>query len=226
MTTLDDQNKRSFLIWGAGGHSKVVGDLVRSLGHRVVGHVALEEVGREVGATGAEIVISQEDFLEHLDRNDEGELPFGADSMAVAIGDNAIRLRFVQKFSREVCPPLVHPSALVSTSATLASGTVVFPNAVVNADADLGEAVIVNTGAVVEHDCHIGTASHLSPNATISGESSVGEHCWIGAGATVIHGVHIGRSTTIGAGAVVISDIPQGVTAVGNPVRILEEESS
>lgn len=225
MTTSDSDSERNFLIWGAGGHSKVVADLARSLGHRVVGHVALENVGGEVGTTGAKVVMSQEDFSSHLDEHGEERLPHGADSMAVAIGDNATRLRFVQMFSADVCPPLVHPSAVVSPSSTLGSGTVVFANAVVNADARLGDAVIVNTEALVEHDCEIGTGTHLSPNASVCGESRVGAHCWIGAGATVIHCVKVGESTTIGAGAVVIDHLPSHVTAVGNPARVLESDS-
>jgi acetyltransferase EpsM len=39
----------------------------------------------------------------------------------------------------------------------------------------------------------------------------------------VIQGIRIGRWCTIGAGAVVIRDIPDNVTAVGNPTYILNK---
>lgn len=49
----------------------------------------------------------------------------------------------------------------------------------------------------------------------------IGEHCWIGASAVVL--ADVGERTIIGAGAVVTKPIPAGVTAVGNPARVLGE---
>ncbi len=51
----------------------------------------------------------------------------------------------------------------------------------------------------------------------------VGNHCWIGAGTTIVGGVTIGDGTTVGAGSVVTKDLPSGVLAVGNPVRIVRQ---
>jgi acetyltransferase-like isoleucine patch superfamily enzyme len=52
-------------------------------------------------------------------------------------------------------------------------------------------------------------------------EIEIGPDCWIGASAVIMAAV--GAGTTIGAGAVVVKDIPPGVTAVGNPARVLGE---
>ena len=48
----------------------------------------------------------------------------------------------------------------------------------------------------------------------------IGADCWIGASAIIM--ADVGPGTTIGAGAVVTHPIPAGVTAVGNPARLLE----
>lgn len=48
---------------------------------------------------------------------------------------------------------------------------------------------------------------------------SIGADCWIGTHAVIL--APVGERTTIGAGAVVVKPIPAGVTAVGNPARIL-----
>jgi acetyltransferase-like isoleucine patch superfamily enzyme len=50
---------------------------------------------------------------------------------------------------------------------------------------------------------------------------TVGAGAWLGAGVKVLDGVHIGDRAVIGAGAVVRTDIPDGVTAVGIPARIV-----
>lgn len=49
----------------------------------------------------------------------------------------------------------------------------------------------------------------------------VGARSWLGGGAIVLPGVTIGSDVVVGAGAVVTRSIPDGVTAVGNPCRVI-----
>ena len=49
----------------------------------------------------------------------------------------------------------------------------------------------------------------------------IGGSSWIGIGSTVIQQVCIGFDVTVGAGSVVISDLPNSVTAVGVPARVV-----
>ena len=53
-------------------------------------------------------------------------------------------------------------------------------------------------------------------------ELKLGEGTHIGAGATIIPGITIGRWVTVGAGAVIIKDVPDNVTIVGNPGKIVK----
>ena len=48
----------------------------------------------------------------------------------------------------------------------------------------------------------------------------IGRNVWIGGGAIILPGVSIGDDAIIGAGSVVTRDVPEGVTAVGNPARV------
>ena len=49
----------------------------------------------------------------------------------------------------------------------------------------------------------------------------IGANVWIGTGAIVLPGISIGDDAIIGAGSVVTRDVPRGVTALGNPARII-----
>ncbi|MCP4398008.1 MAG: serine acetyltransferase, partial [bacterium] len=60
--------------------------------------------------------------------------------------------------------------------------------------------------------------------AHLCGGVSVGKRVFIGAGATIIPNINIGRDAVIGAGATVICDIPDEVTVVGTPARIVRRE--
>ena len=209
--------RRRFLIWGAGGHGQVVADLVRACGHELVGFVDADAAKRDrvVEPGGARVVLHEQELMSSV-RSGEG-YPDGVDAVALAIGDNGMRLSCLRVLGSLCAPALVHPSAVVSPSASIGRGGVVFPAAVVNPGARLGEAVIVNSGAVVEHDCDLAQGVHISPNATLAGRVRVGARTWVGAGATVIQNITIGADAVVGAGAVVIRDVPDAITVAGVP---------
>jgi UDP-perosamine 4-acetyltransferase len=207
------------LIWGAGGHGKVVADLVRALGHELAGYVDADagRLGATVEPGGGRVVMSQDELLRLLE--DERRLPDGIDAVVPAVGDNAARLRCLRRLGTFCAPALAHPAAVVSPSARLGAGTVVLAGAVINAAARIGAAVIVNSGAIVEHDCLIGDGAHLSPRAALAGGVRAGERCWVGIGASVIQGVTIGAGSMVGAGAAVVRDVEDGTTVVGVPAK-------
>jgi len=213
------------LIWGGGGHGKVVADLVRSRGWNVAGFVDRnpEKLGTVVEPGGARVVIGEADLCRSL--RSSASLPEDATVIAFGIGDNAARLRCARLLMEfrdaSLMAVLVHPSAFVSTSATLLEGTVVLAGAVINADAFVGRAVIVNSGAIVEHDCEIGDGTHIAPGATLTGGVRVGEACLIGARAVVLPGVVVQDGATVGAGAVVNRDVPARACVAGVPARVL-----
>ena len=147
-------------------------------------------------------------------------------SVIVAIGDPYKRLSWLQRL-REVgyeVPVLIHPTAWVSPSAVLGAGTVIFAHSSVQSNAAVGSGVILNTGCSVDHDAVLGDCVHICPGAHLAGQVRVGSSSWIGIGSSVIQQITIGEGVTVGAGAAVIDDLPDFVTAVGVPARILERE--
>jgi len=119
-------------------------------------------------------------------------------------------------------PTLVHPSAHVSSSATLGAGVQVLPRASVGPGARLGQGALVNTGAIVEHDANVGDFSVVDPGAVLTGRVSVGQAAEIGSGAVLIPDVVVGSGAIIGAGAVVIRPVAEDETVVGVPARPID----
>jgi sugar O-acyltransferase (sialic acid O-acetyltransferase NeuD family) len=208
------QTSRELVVYGAGGHARVVADLVLALGHRLLGFLD-DTVAPGTSVLGAR-VLGNSLWL-------EGRKGVG---VALGIGDNRLRAHTYQLALAQGadCPSLVHPRATVSLSASLGAGTCVMAGAVVNPEAEVGLGVIVNTGAVIEHECPVGDFAHLSPNATLGGRARVGAFAHLGLCACVLPGVSVGEATTVGAGAVVNRDLPSRVVAVGVPARILQEK--
>ena len=204
------------LIIGGGGFSAEVADLVRTLGHTVVGYYDAQPSGPTGYGDDAPPI-----------RNTLDE--WDAAAAAWAIGDGAVRNRFKATVARRFeLPVFVHPSASVSPSAEIGQGSLIMQNVVVNANARVGSDTILNVACCVAHDCSVGDFVHLAPGVQMGGGSSVGEGVFCGTNSTILPGTAIGEWSTCGAGAVVTSDIPARSVAVGVPARVVRrlEESA
>ncbi len=205
----------SLVLLGGGGHAAVVAEAARTCGWTIVGYLddgPATEAARLVG-------------LHHLGAiHDLDRFPPAALGHA-AVGDGALRRRWLDALGDLVAPAIIHESAVVSPSATLAEGSFIGPRAVVNARANVGRGVVVNSGAIVEHDCVLGAFCHIGPGAALGGAATVGEEATIGLNASVLRHVRIGASATLGAGGVAVRDLPEGVTAVGIPAREFAQTS-
>lgn len=142
-----------------------------------------------------------------------------------SVGDTTIR-RGICRMLKELglhIPVIIDPSAAVARDAEIREGAFVGKRAVVNAGTVVGECAIINTGALVEHDCRIGDFAHVSPGAILCGQVELGADSHVGAGSVVRQLITIGEHALIGAGSVVVKDIPDHVTAFGNPCRIVKK---
>ena len=202
-------NGCSLVLLGGGGHAAVVAEAARSAGWTLSGYLddaQDTEAARHLG-------------LQRLGAiSDIERIPSTALGHA-AIGDSKLRRRWLDALGDRAAPAIIHKTAVVSPSASLAQGSFVGPRAVVNAGAVVGRGVIVNTAAIVEHDCVLEAFCHVAPGAAMGGAAVAGEQSTIGLNASVLPGVRIGASATLGAGAVAVTDLPDGATGVGIPAR-------
>jgi len=206
----------ALLILAAGGHAKVVAETALAAGAAT--RIAFLDDRPLNPVLGWPVLGPLEQALEP---SIQEQFP----AALVAIGHSATRLRWLAQLhiAGYELPLLIHPSAWVSPSAQIGPGSVLFAHATVQAQAVMGTGAILNTGCSVDHDAQLAYGVHICPGARIAGEVHVGARSWIGIGATVIQQVRIGADVTVGAGAAVVRDLPDGVTAVGVPARVLTQ---
>jgi sugar O-acyltransferase (sialic acid O-acetyltransferase NeuD family) len=198
-------------LYGAGGHSKVITDILNSLGISVIG--MFDDNPPAVKYKPMEV----RDGIRLLG---EGFPTLDA-PLIISVGNNARRAELAALIDATY-GTAIHGTAIVSAKATVGVGTVVLQGAIIQAGAKIGAHVLVNTAASIDHDNTIGDYAHVSPHATLCGHVRVGEGTHIGAGAIVIPSIQIGKWCTVGAGAVVIRDVPDFATVVGNPARVIK----
>jgi len=119
---------QDYIIYGSGGHARVVRDLIEFQGDRVVAEYDTEH------PYVAEL------FTEAL--------------LIIAIGNNEIRARIAQEIKHK-CGVLIHPRAYVAHHVDIEEGTVILANAVIQSHAKIGKHVIINANVVVDHDATV-----------------------------------------------------------------------
>ncbi len=200
-------DEKAVVVYGGGGHGKAVIELLRTIGkYDVVGVIddglaqGEEILGVEVIGGGERLAVLRSEGV-------------GLAANAVGgVGDMASRIRVFDRLRAADLrfPTLVHPTAFIEESATLAAGVQVFPHAYVGSSARLGFGAIVNTAAVVSHDCRLGDYVNVAPGTMLAGAVTVGEGTLIGMGVTVNLEVAIGAGARVGNGATVKRDVPAG----------------
>lgn len=199
-------------VIGAGGHAKVIIDLLRAGGHDVV---ACLDAGREGQTLGGTPVLGHEMLvLPELASQ-------GVRGVFIALGDNRLRQKVaaaVEALGLEMISA-IGKSAVISPSARVGKGCAVMEGAVINADANIGDFAIINTNASIDHDCNIGAYAHVAPGSALAGAVQLGDSVFMGVGSRAIPGVTIAAGAVVGAGAVVVRDIDTPGTWVGVPAR-------
>ncbi|MDP1510219.1 acetyltransferase [Paenibacillus sp. CMAA1739] len=207
----------SYIVFGAGGHAKVIVDILRFSGEEIIG--VLDDHCTEETWNGLPILGGRNQIDQIVSLHPEALL-------IVAIGDNTTRSVIVSQFKAAGFKfgTAIHPSAIVAPSSFVGEGSAIMPNSVINADAYVGEHVIVNTAATVDHDCRIEDFAHISPGVHMAGNVQIGRGAHIGIGANLIPGIRVGRNTLVGAGSCVIRHLPDNVTAVGCPAKVIKTD--
>ncbi|MBC1800430.1 acetyltransferase [Listeria booriae] len=204
---------KTVIIVGAGGHSKVAQECIQQQGeYKIVGildnkFTAYEKIGEQFYAP----------FTDFEQFKNE------ADYWFIAIGDNKVRAKVAEQLGDVAYATIVHPTAIVSQTATIEPGSIIMPVTVIQPDAIVGRHTIINTGAIIEHDVIISESAHISPRATITGGVKIGTCVHVGAAAVVNPQVQLGDYSIIGAGAVVTANTEPHQTYVGIPARKLEK---
>lgn len=150
-------------------------------------------------------------------------LPAGARYL-IAIADPAVRLRLAALLDGRAGAPatLVHPRAILSPSAELATGCLVMGGAYLSCEVRLGPHSQVQYNATVGHDSVLGERVTVCPGGNVSGAVLLGDGSTVGSNAVVLQGRTVGAGAFVGAAAVVTRDVAPGAVVVGCPARPME----
>lgn len=215
--------RKTCIILGAGGHTRVLIDCLQ-LSEDVDIFGILDPNPDLTGKTIFDFpILGNDEMLAGLIKKGVNFFVIGVGG----VGNNTPRIKLYDLALSHGLKPLtvIHPSAIISSRATIGEGSQLLPGCIVNAGAKVGFNCILNSGSIVEHDCNISDHVHIATGAKLTSTVQVGEGAHIGAGATIRQGIKIGEFSIIGAGATVVKDVQPHTTVVGVPASLLDRQN-
>jgi sugar O-acyltransferase (sialic acid O-acetyltransferase NeuD family) len=201
------------LIISAGGFGRSVynmmsNDVANGVDWRVAGFLD----NRQQLAAGAPLPILGDPLTWRCEENQE---------FLCALGEPAQRRRFAA--------PLLEQGAVFMSlctglhkaiGITMGAGCLFEPEVRMGVDTRLGDFVFIQSTTVIGYEVNIGSYTTIGSFVFVGGRAQIGSDVIIHPHATILPGKKIGDGAVIGAGAVVMSDVPPGVTMIGNPAKV------
>ena len=149
-----DNSNRNLIILGSGGHGHVVKEISEAMG--IFNKIDfLDDNPNSIEAIG--LCEDNKKFIEEY-------------SYAIpAFGNNKLRMEWIEKLENNSfkIPTLIHPTAYISPSAIVHSGSVVAAKAVVNTNAKVEKGCIISIGSIIDHDAVINIGCHVDCGAIV-----------------------------------------------------------
>lgn len=207
------QGRLPMVLYGAGGHARVLMDLIALTPSFYVRGFLVDDMARGELVCGLPVLGCRQDAPA---LGAQGGL-FGALACGLLEPEAGKRAQLFRVLSENGfrMPPLVHPTATIESGVHLSPGVQVLAGAYVGPNCVLGEGVVVNTKAVVSHDCVIGDFTHITPGAILAGGVRIGSGCVIGCGASVYLKTRIGDNVMVHNGVAVMRYVPDGSVVKG-----------
>lgn len=222
MTNQSAVNDRPLYVLCAGGHARVIIDILSAQGRTPLGIVDADASLHGTDILGVPVV-GDDNFILTLNPEEVALINALGNRPGHGVSGTAARANLYAGFKSRgyAFATVVSEDATLSEHIDLSEGCQVVTRALVHPGSVIGENSILNTGASLDHDCTVGAHSHVAPWAVLCGGVTVGAHCHIGARAVLVPGVDVGDGAVVGAGAVVVDDVESGATVVGTPARAI-----
>lgn len=207
--------KEDAIIVGAGTYGQVYAEYLKE-DYQIIGFIDDDSNLKNTDINNVRVLGNFDYLLNHIDKHV---------NVFVPIGNNEVRTKLLEKI---ICagfktPNYIHKNTLIHPSVRLGKCVYILPGTHIMPYSIIGDFVLISMGVNIAHHTQIKNSCFFSQGTNIGASIVFEKSVFCGIGATVMTGVQsVGANVTIGAGAVIIKDVPDNVTVVGNPGRILE----
>lgn len=218
--------KEIYGVFGAGGYGREVMPLARNQLQKK--GISIENLFFVIDNPERELingtkVISLTDFL---------QIKSNRKYLTCAIADSNVRYSLKNRIqdSGILDWTIVAENCVIMDEVTIGFGSILSPFVTITSNVTIGSSFHANLYSYIGHDCVIGDYVTFAPSVKCNGNVVIENHAYLGSGAIIRPGragrpLKIGEAAVIGMGSVVTKDIPPGVTAFGNPAKIIKRSA-
>ncbi len=116
----------------------------------------------------------------------------------------------------------IHPTAIIMEDAIIYDNVILDAKVFVGYRAEVFSGVVMHTGAQIDHHCVLRECATIDPGVVFASNVTVGKFTRVHTGAVCKNRIKIGENSIIGAGSVIIENVPDNVTVVGVPGKIIK----
>ncbi|MCG6167599.1 NeuD/PglB/VioB family sugar acetyltransferase [Leptospira sp. FAT2] len=194
------------LVIGAGGHSRVVIEILREEQNKLYSIEGILDPSFNLLVSekilDIPVIGSDSQMREFFDK--------GIETAFIAIGNNLKRkeLYIALKTIGFQMPNLYSSfGVIINKTSKIGEANLFCPQSFIGPLVSIGNNNIFNTKSTVEHETIIGSHNHFAPGSILCGRSKIGSNTFLGAGSITIDSISIGDNIVIGAGGVVVADL-------------------
>lgn len=219
------QQQDLYAVYGASGYGREVMPLARQ--QLVQAGVPASRVVFVDDAPGPALVNGQRlmTYAQFL------TVPAAARYAVLAIASGTVREALAERVAADGVQPWAVTAANVvqMDDVQIGVGAVLSAFVTLTSNVRIGKHFHANIYSYVAHDCVVGDFVTFAPRVHCNGNVVIEDHAYIGTGAILKQGqpgkpLVIGRGAVVGMGAVVTKSVAPGVTVVGNPARVLQND--
>lgn len=139
---------KQYIVYGNGGHSKVIKDTIELTGGKVVATYDLQ--------------------------NSYDPKAYPNALMIIAIGNNEQRKNIASQIVHDFAT-LIHPKAVLASHVTVGVGSVILANAVLQEGAVVGSHCVIQPNVTIDHDALVGDFTMIYPNSYVGGNAKIAD---------------------------------------------------
>ena len=215
---------KKIIIFGRGRHAKVVLDCIKLIkNYKAIGFISDKDHSSSFSKQIKYLGPIKD--LNKIVKNNNSKNLFGI----IGVGDNIMRKKIslkVKKINKKFkWANVIHPSAVISPSATIGFGNIILAGSIICAETKIYNHVSINTGSYIDHNNTFYNFSSTGPGVATGGNVKVGEQSFLGIGCAIKNKIFIGDNTIIGGQAFVCKNCKPNSLYYGVPAKRIKRRT-
>ena len=193
--------KKNIVIYGAGGHSGVIFDILNQ--SKKIKAIYLDDNISFKKNNNCKYILGKKKVEYFINKNKSLDY-----YLAIGLNNKKRLSKFNILNKKKIkLPKIVSKNSYVAFDTKIGDGTHILNFACIGHKTKIGKACIINNHSNIDHDCKIEDGVHIAPGAVLCGNVKVGKCTLIGANATILPNISVGENCIISAGAVIKKNV-------------------